>query len=280
MKSRLSNKVAVITGAASGIGRAIAERYSKEGCKVVIADIDEARGRRVAAISPESMVFQKADIRQEADVELAIKVAFERFGRLDIMVNNAGMPGRRAPISQLETATFDDEMNVLFRSVFLGMKHAAPILAAQKSGAIISIGSVAGLRTGWGSHIYSAAKAAIVHLTRTVAMELGERNVRVNCICPGGIATSLLGKGMGFDASTAETMVDDLKEHLKSWQPIPRAGLPEDIAAAAVFLASDEASFINGHALIVDGGLTGGRGWSETLAARNKRISDFHAMEK
>lgn len=278
--ARLEARVAVVTGGASGIGRAITERFVAEGCRVVVADIDEDRGSRVAAAFPENVLFQQVDVRREDDIRRAVDTAVNSFGRLDCMVNNAGMPGRRAPISETLSAQSDDEMAVLFRSVLYGMKHAAPVLTSQQSGSIISISSVAGLRTGWGSHIYSAAKAAIVHLTKTVAMELGEQNVRVNCICPGGVATPLLGKGMGFDAATAETMVGDLKERLSSWQPIPRACMPEDIAAAALFLASEEAAFINGHALVVDGGLVGGRGWSETLAARNSRVADFQAAEK
>jgi NAD(P)-dependent dehydrogenase (short-subunit alcohol dehydrogenase family) len=193
------------------------------------------------------------------------------------MVNNAGMPGRRSPVAETDMALADRELAVLLRGTLSGMRHAAAAMVPQGRGVILSTASVAGLRSGWGSHVYSAAKAAVIHLTRTVAAELGEQNIRVNCICPGGIATPLLGKGMGHDADTAEAIAPSLHPYLATWQPIPRAGLAEDVARAALYLASDEAGFVNGHALVVDGGLTTGRGWSETKAARDRRIADFSA---
>jgi NAD(P)-dependent dehydrogenase (short-subunit alcohol dehydrogenase family) len=153
-------------------------------------------------------------------------------------------------------------MGVLLRGVFLGMKHATPIMKRQGSGSIISTASVAGLQAGYGPHIYSAAKAAVIHLTRSVAMELGESGVRVNCICPGGIATPIFGKALGLSAEAAEQSVETMQAMLSTFQPIRRAGLPEDVARAALWLASDDSSFVNGHALVVDGGLTGGRMWS------------------
>jgi NAD(P)-dependent dehydrogenase (short-subunit alcohol dehydrogenase family) len=155
-------------------------------------------------------------------------------------------------------------MNVLLRGVFLGMKHAAPVMKAQGSGSIISTASVAGIKGGDGPHIYSTAKAAVIHLTKTVALELGESGVRVNCICPGGIATPIF-KGLFpenqelDDAAVVETM----KPFLAQFQPIKRSGVPEDIARAALFLASDDSTFVTGHALVVDGGLTAGRMWSQ-----------------
>jgi len=271
----LAGHVTIVTGGASGIGRAIAGTFVAAGARVIIADIDIARGTALADSLGSAALFVRADVSVEADIAALPAAALDAFGRLDCMINNAGIPGVRGPIAETDLARAEREMAVLFTGVLAGMKHAAPILAAQRSGTIISISSVAGLRTGWGSHVYSAAKAAIVQLTRTVAMELGEHNVRVNCICPGGIATPLLGKGMGFAAEEAETLVDPLKDSLARWQPLPRAGLAGDIAQAALYLASDAASFVNGHALVVDGGLTGGRGWSETMAQRDARIAHF-----
>ncbi len=153
-------------------------------------------------------------------------------------------------------------MSVLFGGVLLGMKHAAPVMKAQGSGSIINNGSVAGLRAGYSSMIYAAAKAAVIHLTRCVAMELGENNVRVNSISPGGIATGIFGKALGLDTERAEQTSEIIKEAFNEFQPIRRSGLTEDIAMAAVFLASDDAAFVNGHDLVVDGGLIGGRLWS------------------
>jgi NAD(P)-dependent dehydrogenase (short-subunit alcohol dehydrogenase family) len=143
------------------------------------------------------------------------------------------------------------------------MKHAAPIMKKQKSGSIISTASVAGLRTGMGPHIYSAAKAAIIHLTHCVAMELGEYNVRVNTVCPGGIATAIFGRGLGLSQDKAERLAELAKVYLCNLQPIKRAGVPEDVAKAVLWLASDDSTFVNGHALVVDGGFIGGRKWQE-----------------
>ena len=148
------------------------------------------------------------------------------------------------------------------------MKHAAPVMKRQGGGSIISTASVAGLRSGFGPHVYSAAKAAVIQLTRTVAMELGEHNVRVNCICPGGIATPIFGKGLGMSVEEADALVPLMKGVLENVQPIKRAGLPEDIAQAALWLASDDSTFVNGEALVVDGGLSGGRSWSESQFRR------------
>ena len=169
-------------------------------------------------------------------------------------------------------------MSVLLGGVFFGMKHAAPVMCAQRSGSIINTGSVAGILAGYSSIVYSAAKAAVIHLTRVVAMELGESNVRVNCISPGGIATGIFGKGAGLPPDQAEKTAELMKKVLEDVQPIRRAGIADDIAQAAVFLGSDESTFINGHNLVVDGGLTGGRLWSvqqEGLDAMRQALIDF-----
>ena len=180
----------------------------------------------------------------------------------------AGIPGPGGPIQDVDADAFDVAIGVLLRSVFLGIKHAAPLMKRQGSGSIVSTASVAGMRTGFGPHVYSAAKAAVIHLTHSVAMELGESGVRVNCICPGGIATPIFGKGYGLTTEAADCSVPLMKQALSQLQPLQRAGLPEDIANAVAWLASDESSFVNGHALVVDGGLIGGRLWSEGLQRR------------
>jgi NAD(P)-dependent dehydrogenase (short-subunit alcohol dehydrogenase family) len=182
--------------------------------------------------------------------------------------NNAGYPGVGGSVEEISVEGFDETIGVLLRGVLLGMKHAAPVMKRQGAGSIISTASVAGLWTGVGSHVYSAAKAAVIHLTRSVAMELGESGVRVNCICPGGIATPIFGKALGLSAEAADQTVNLMKGVLPTLQPIRRAGLPEDIAHAALWLASDESSFVNGHALVVDGGLIGGRQWSQAQERR------------
>jgi NAD(P)-dependent dehydrogenase (short-subunit alcohol dehydrogenase family) len=266
--SRLANKVALITGGASGIGEATVRLFVAEGAAVVIADLQDERGRRVAAELGARAAYVHTDVSREADVQAAIAETERRFGRLDCIFNNAGYGGVGGRIAEVPVDGFDETMGVLVRGVFLGMKHAAPVMRRQGSGSIISTASIAGLQTGLGPHVYSAAKAAVIHLTRSVAMELGEHNVRVNCICPGGIATPIFGKGLGLSPERAEEIVPLMKGVLENLQPIKRAGLPDDIAQAALWLASDDSTFVNGHALVVDGGLVGGRSWSESQFRR------------
>jgi NAD(P)-dependent dehydrogenase (short-subunit alcohol dehydrogenase family) len=260
---RLSGKVALITGAASGIGEATSRLFVAEGASVVLADVQDERGRRVAAELGARAAYVHADVSREADVAGAVAETTKRFGRLDCLFNNAGLAGVTGAIEEIPADGFDATVGVLLRGVFLGMKHAAPVMKRQGAGSIVSTASVAGLRTGLGPHVYSAAKAAVIHLTRSVAMELGESGVRVNCICPGGIATPIFGKGYGLTPEQADDTVPMMKGLLEQMQPIRRAGVPDDIAQAALWLASDDATFVNGHALVVDGGLIGGRQWSE-----------------
>lgn len=260
---RLDGKVAVITGGASGMGEATVRRFVDEGGRVVVADVQDAKGHTIADTLAGAAVYQHTDVADDADVRADVRRAIDEFGAIDIMFNNAGIGGAVGPIDEIEVEEYDRTMNVLLRGVFLGMKHAAGPMRAQRSGSIISTASVAGLGGGRGPHIYSAAKAAIINLTRSVAIELGEHMVRVNCICPGGIATPLLAGGLG-----APEALDMVRAALAGLQPTPRAGMPDDIASAALWLASDEASFVTGHALVVDGGLTAGTKWSlqpETL---------------
>ena len=257
--ARLDGKVAVITGGASGMGEGTVRRFVDEGARVVIADIQDAKGHTLADTLGGAAVYQHVDVADEAEVKAAIKRAVDEFGRLDCMFNNAGFGGAIGPIETTPVEDYDRTMNVLLRGVFLGMKHAAPVMKAQGAGSIISTASVAGLGGGRGPHIYSAAKAAVINLTRSVALELGESGVRVNCICPGGIATPLLAKGLGG----GEDAVEMIRTALAGFQSIHRGGVPEDIANAALWLASDESSFVNGHALVVDGGLTAGTMWSQ-----------------
>jgi NAD(P)-dependent dehydrogenase (short-subunit alcohol dehydrogenase family) len=266
--ARLPGKVALITGGASGIGEATVRLFVAEGASVAIADIQDDRGRRLAGELGDRATYVHADVSREADVSAAIAETAKRFGRLDCLFNNAGYGGVAGSIAEIPVAGFDETIGVLLRGVFLGMKHAAPVMKRQGSGSIISTASVAGLRAGNSGHVYCAAKAAVIHLTHSVALELGESGVRVNCICPGGIATPIFGKALGLSADQADGTVPLMKGVLEQLQPIQRAGLPEDIAHAALWLASDDSTFVNGHALVVDGGLIGGRRWSEAQQRR------------
>ena len=251
---RLDGKVAVITGAASGIGAATARRFCREGAAVVVADLNEAGGRAVVEECTQMggrASFQRTDVSAEADVSAAIEQAVSAYGRLDALFNNAGLGGALGPIEQTSVEDWDRTQAVLLRAVFLGMKHAVPPMRIAGGGSIISTASVAGLRGGAGPHSYSAAKAAVINLTRSVALEVAKDNIRVNCICPGGIHTPLIGRR--FPGTEQQ-----LAQLLTAIQPLPRAGTPDDIAAMALYLASDEARFVTGAAMVVDGGFTAG----------------------
>lgn len=271
----LQGQVAIVTGAASGIGAAIVRRFVAAGARVVMADVQDDRGRRLADEIGPACLYQHADVSREDDMAALVDQALRAFGQLDGLVNNAGIAGPGGPIEQLQPQAFDAVMAVLARSAFLGMHFAAPPMKARGRGSIITIASVAGFRAGYGSHLYSAAKAAVMQLTRTVAMELGEAGVRVNCICPGVIATPLFGKAAGLGPEEADATVLPLRQMLSKAQPIGRAGEPDDVAEAALWLASDAAAFVNGHALVVDGGLTGGRPWAATVETRQRMREAF-----
>ncbi|HEY8123211.1 MAG TPA: SDR family oxidoreductase [Myxococcota bacterium] len=256
---RLAGRTAVITGGASGIGAASVRRFAQEGARVLIADLNRERGEALARELGERAVFCAVDVTREADVKGAIDEAVKRWGRLDCIYNNAGFGGALGPIEATSEDDFDITFDVLVKGVFFGMKHAATAMKAQGGGGtILSTASVAGLLTGQSPHLYSTAKAAVIHLTKSIALELGEHGIRVNCICPGVIATPLAaGRANASDESLAK-----MKGALGKYQPIGRIGDPEDIANAAVWLASDESSFVTGHALVVDGGAFAGRPWS------------------
>jgi NAD(P)-dependent dehydrogenase (short-subunit alcohol dehydrogenase family) len=260
----LDGKVAIITGGTSGIGARTAELFVEEGAKVVIAGRRQAEGEGLAKKLGAAASFVRTDVTKEADVKAVMEHALAKFGRIDCLFNNAGGPAPVGGIEDIPVEGFDAAMAVLVRSVMLGMKHAAPVMRKQASGSIINNASVAAHRAGYSSSlVYPAAKAAVVHLTRCVAMELGESGVRVNSISPGFIPTGIFGKALGLTTEEAEQSTETVKAGLGRMQPIPRAGRTDDVALAALFLASEESSFVNGHDLVVDGGLIGGRGWTQ-----------------
>ena len=256
--SRLEGRRTVITGAASGIGAETARLFVAEGASVVLADLEVDRGERLAAELGDRARFVDVDVAEEGAVERAIEESIGTFGGLDVIFNNAGNPGSIGRIEDIDMALFDRTVAIHLRGVFLGIRAAARVMRPQGHGSIINTASVAGLRANYGGHDYSAAKAAIAHLTVTAANELGEDNVRVNAICPGGIATSIFGRGAGLDADAAESTVGVIEAVLSDVAPMKRSGQPIDIAEAALWLASDASSFVNGQAIAVDGGLVTG----------------------
>jgi len=256
---RLADRVAIITGGASGIGAATVRLFASEGARVLVADMQEDRGKQLAESLGGAVAFRRVDVTREEDVRGAVEQAVERWGCLDVMFNNAGFGGALGPIEGTTVEEFDLTFDVLVKGPFLGIKHAAPVMKRQRSGVILSTASVAGLQTGYSPHLYSVAKAAVIHLTRSVALELGEWGIRVNCICPGIIATPLA----AGRTDVSDEQLAKLKAVLARAQALGRIGDPEDIARAALWLASDDSSFVTGHAQVVDGGAFAGRPWSK-----------------
>jgi len=253
---KLEKKVAVITGAASGIGRATAIRFAGEGAAVVIADLNREGGEAAVRDCKEnggSAVFQLADVSSEEDIKGAVARAVKEFGRLDIIYNNAGLGGAVGPLEKTSAENWDRTFSILLRAVFLGIKHAVPEMRKTGGGSIVSTASIAGIRGAAGLHAYCAAKAGVISLTRSAAIELAKDKIRANCICPGLIATPLTYNRLPGGEQTATQL-------FAGFQPWPRAGRPEDIAAMALFLASDDSEFVSGQAMVVDGAVTSGMG--------------------
>ncbi|MBV9330946.1 MAG: glucose 1-dehydrogenase [Alphaproteobacteria bacterium] len=267
MAGRLEGKVAVITGAASGIGRGTVELFVAEGARVIAADIQDDKGARIEENAKGRARYVRCDVTSEKEIEAAVEAAVKHFGRLDCLFNNAGSGGAMETAEGVTAAGFDAVMHLHLRAALLGMRYAIPLMKKQGSGSIITTASVAGLQAGYGPLLYSIAKAGIVHMTRVAASQLGPFHIRVNCICPGLIATNIFAAGLGLPSQLAETRVEAIAEAAKGSQPIPRGGRPKDIAEAALYLASDGASFVTGHALVVDGGLTAGPPAGAQLAA-------------
>ncbi len=254
---RLDGKVAIVTGAASGMGAATVARFVAEGARVIAADLQQDKGEALAQELGSAVTFVAANVGVEADVAAMVNAAVDRFGRIDCLFNNAGFGGVAGLIDETDTGdAYANTWGAMFTGPLLGMKHAAPVMKAQGSGSIITTASVAGIRGGYGPHVYSGIKSAVIGLTRSVALELGPFSIRVNAICPGGIATPIFAGARALEAGSNEDWAEAVRPVLEKIQPIPRAGEPEDIAHAALFLAGDESSFITGQALVVDGGLT------------------------
>jgi NAD(P)-dependent dehydrogenase (short-subunit alcohol dehydrogenase family) len=255
MPGRLEGKVAVITGATSGIGEATARVFVSAGARVLIAGRSEERGNALAAELGNAAIFQRADVMHEAQIAAVIDGAVKAFGKLDCLFNNAGAatPGE---IDTITEEQFDYGMKLLVGSVMFGIKHAARVMDA--GGSIINNSSIAAHRLGQGGALYSAAKASVSHITRIAGAKLGPKGIRVNAISPGAIATPIFwggsAKAQTMSAEDNTRKLAKLEGNLAKATPLPRSGISNDIAYAALFLASDEASFINSHDLVVDGG--------------------------
>jgi len=247
---RFTGRVAVVTGGASGIGKATVRRFLAEGARVVVGDFNRANGEATLAElsgdEAERARFVLTDVAEEHDVAALIGAAVETFGRLDVLFNNAGVGGAFGPITEIDVDAWDRTFAVLTRSVFLGTKHAARVMIDQgEGGAIVNTASVAGLGGGGGPVAYSAAKSAVVNMTLTTAVELARHGIRVNAVCPGLILTPL---AVGRNE-------EQIVNAVAPAQPWPDSGRPEDIAGLVTYLASGDARFVTGEAIRADGGL-------------------------
>ena len=266
----LDGKVAIVTGATSGIGERIAEVFVAEGGRVVGAGRREAEGRALEARCGPAFSFVRTDVSDEASVKAMVDHAVTRFGRLDCLVNNAGGGSPMVSITEVAAEHIAAVYATNVQGVMFGMKHAARVMIPQRSGSIVTIASASGLRPGISGHIYSSSKAAVIQLSKNVAAEISRHGVRVNTISPGGIVTGIFAKSAGLDGARADRVLGAISDLFATVQAVPRAGATDDIARAAVFLASDAASFITGQDVCVDGGLVpfGKFGWEESVEFR------------
>lgn len=254
MSDRVKDKVTVITGAASGIGEGAARRFVEEGARVVIADLQVDAGQALASELGDVARFIECDVTKEDNVAAAVDLAVADFGRLDCMINNAGVVGAVGSIKDTSAEAWDFTIAVLLRGVFLGMKHAARVMIPQGAGSILSISSTAGLAGGLGPHCYTAAKHAVVGLTKSVSSELVRQGIRVNAVSPGNTVTAMTAAVITGDPTNETDTIDAISDG----SPLGIAGFPSDIANALLYLASDEARYVSGHTLLVDGGQLAG----------------------
>ena len=250
---KLNRKVALITGAGSGIGRATALLFAKEGAKVAVNDYVPAGGQETVKMIKEAggeAIFLQADVSRAADAEKMVLTTVNTYGRTDILFNNAGISQGFTPTAEMTEDEWDSIHSINLKGVFLGCKYAIPVMLGQGGGVIINTASFAGMIGVPGNSAYCAAKAGVILLTKTMALEYGRQNIRVNCICPGGTLTPMVESWMPADPAAREAVMRA--------QPLGRMGQPEEIARAALYLACDDSTYVNGSSLVVDAGLTAG----------------------
>lgn len=256
---RFAGKTVVITGAASGIGKATCLLFASEGATVIAGDIDETGGTELAATSNGKILFKRTDVCSVQDIKALMDFAAEKTGGIDVVFNNAGAGGDRAPIDEIEAEGWDRTMDLLLRSVAMGVRYAVPHMIGREGAAIVNTASVAGLGAGYSPTAYAVAKCGVIHLTKVGATDLAKHNIRMNAICPGFIQTNIFSASLDVPEEKREAANQIIFEIANHTQPVKRGGRPEDIANMVAFLASKEAGFITGAHFVVDGGITTGQ---------------------
>lgn len=255
----LSGKVAVITGAASGIGAAGVEVFVNVGAQVVAADVQDDKGKAlVARFGSDKVAYQHCDVTNMAELEALMKAAADQFGGLDILWNNAGSGGTSSTVEELDLDGYDFTMDLLLKSVFAGTHFAVPHMLARGGGSVINTSSISAICAGYAPITYSVAKKAVAHFSKLAAAELSKHKIRVNAILPGFIATSIFGASLGLPREQADQMAEMVAQAGGAMQPVGRTGQGDDIAQMAAFLSSDAAGFVTGGEFVVDGGITVG----------------------
>ena len=270
----LEGSVAIITGGTSGIGAACVERFAAAGAYVVIAARRDEEGRELERALGDRVSFVRTDVSHERDVRDVVDQTIAKHGRIDCLVNNAGHSLGVQSIRDIDVDQFDRLVSVHLRGAFLGIKHVGGVMVQQGSGSIINMASISGQIAGISNHIYAAVKAALIQLTRSVALELGISGVRVNSVSPGAIVTGIFGKAAGMTEAQAATTFDNLSSRFARFQSLPRAGMPVDVASVVAWLASDDAAFVNGSDVRVDGAVPGGLAWEQLDVMRSGLVRD------
>ena len=273
---RLDGRVAVITGACSGIGLGTVELFASEGAQVLACDIQDGPGRDLEARFPGQVVYQHCDVLVEADIEAAMASAVQHFGGLDILFNNAGAGGSPQTIQEMTGEAWDFSFNLLLRSVALGIRYAIPHMKARGGGSIVNTASIAGMQAGAGPVAYSVAKAGVIHLTRVAAAQVARDNIRINAICPGLILTNIFTAQPDMPEALRTLIKQQMAQTAADAQPVPKPGLPQDIANVCLFFASDQSAFVTGTHLLVDGGMYVGprQSWDRDMQAERQKMME------
>jgi NAD(P)-dependent dehydrogenase (short-subunit alcohol dehydrogenase family) len=274
---RFAGKTAVITGAASGIGKATCLLFAREGATVIAADIDEEGGAELAATSNGKIHFKRTDVCSVDDIKALMDFAAAKTGGIDVVFNNAGAGGDKAPIDEIEAEGWDRTMDLLLRSVAMGIRHATPHMIGRQGASFVNTASVASLAAGFSPTAYAVAKAGVLHLSKVAATDLAKHNIRCNAICPGFIQTNIFSSSIDIPEerrAEANAVIFEISNHT---QPVKRGGQPDDIANMVAFLASAEAGFITGSHFVVDGGITTGQpsSWDENSPGMFQSLQAF-----